>query len=65
MTTAERLVVLLHDVRAEREEGIEHHLILDDVESVLTKILEGEPDAPTLEEIFDKFMPWRRVDGQG
>jgi len=23
MTTAERLVVLLHDVRAEREEGIE------------------------------------------
>ena len=65
MTTVERLVVLLHDVRAERAEGVEHHLILDDVENVLTKILKGEPDVPTLEEIFDKFTPPRSADGQG
>jgi hypothetical protein len=54
MTTVERLVVLLADVRAEREEGTEHHLILDDVESVLAAILAAEPNAPTLAEILRK-----------
>lgn len=56
MSTVERLVVLLADLRAERAEGEEHHLILDDVESVLTKILETEPDVPTLASILEKFQ---------
>lgn len=56
MSTVERLVVLLADVRAERAEGVEPHEILDDVESVLAKILETEPDVPTLDSILEKFQ---------
>jgi hypothetical protein len=57
MTVPERLVLLAAEVRALREEGIENHLILDDVESMLKKIISEIPDAPTIGAVIDHQVP--------